>query len=86
MNNLEKILREYNDLGLDAGFTAKNENGELIMLQLIDTRSPSWEVVFEIEADQVRVLEFNSDCYEPEQSNHVVKTFEEALKMAGEWC
>ena len=82
MNDLQKILKEAEDLGLEVEW--QSDDGKTI--QLIDKRSYDWLVVFEITAENCNVVEYNYDNAQPEQSNETVPTFEEALSMAGEWC
>jgi len=89
MNDLNKILKDYEENNLellDLGFTTKNDKSELSFVQLIEVRSPSWEIVYEITSNECRVLEFNYDNEQQEQSNVVLKTFEEAQSIASEWC
>jgi len=88
MNDLDKILETYEDLGLELGFTSTcgNDTGVIEMIQLIDNRGPDWEVVFEITDEHCNVIEFNYNCECQEQSNETLPTFEEALELAAGWC
>lgn len=87
MNNLDKILREYKDLGLKLSWTSccGNDDGIIEMIQLVDNRGPNREIVFEITEEQCNVMEFNYDCAMVKQSDKILPTFEEALELASQW-
>ena len=87
MNDLQKILKNYKDLGLELGFKSNGDTKKLKLIQLIEVRSVnSWEIVYEITENSCNVLEFNYENECPEQSNKTVDTFEEALEIASQWC
>lgn len=84
MNNLLEISSKAKELGLEYG-GVKLIDGDYV-LTLIDKRGPNWEIYFYINKTECNVIEFNFDCASVEQSNEFLPTFEEALKMASEWC
>ena len=88
MNDLDRILKNKTDLGLKVGFTSTcgNDTGVIEMIQLIEERSPSWEIVFEITDEHCNIIEFNYDCECQEQSNETFDTFEEAYEVSKGWC
>ena len=91
MNNLNKIRDDIQNNKLEGLKILPNlENlsksmGEEV-LQLVEERSPTWSIYYTITEDKVNVVEMNYNCDYPEQSNRDVKSFEEALKIASEWC
>jgi len=91
MNNLNKIRDDIQNNKLEGLKILPNlENlsksmGEEV-LQLVEERSPTWSIYYTITEDKVNVVEINYNCDYPEQSNIDTKLFEEALKIASEWC